>query len=255
MKDLLRHFGWRDVMDIAIVSIILYRLLLLVRGTKAARMLIGLVLLLVASIISRHLPLYTLDWLLQSFWAYIVIALIVLFQPEIRRALAKMGETPFLEAFTSAEELKSLEEIIKAAVSLSNRKIGALIAIERGTNLKDFVELGTGLDARVSRELLLSIFHPSSPIHDGAVVIRGNRIVAAGCFLPIALSGDISRTFGTRHRAALGLTEETDAVAVVVSEETGGISLSMGGKLETNLDMAALREKLTEIFTGEKKRK
>lgn len=255
MTDLIRQFGWRDLIDIAIVSLILYRLLLLVRGTKAARMLVGLVLLLIGSIISRHLPLYTLDWLLQGFWAYIVIALIVLFQPEIRRALAKIGETPFLEAFTAAEELKSLEEIIKAAVSLSNRKIGALMVIERETNLKDFVELGTALDARVTRELLMSVFHPTSPIHDGAVVIRGNRIVAAGCFLPIALSGDISRTFGTRHRAALGLTEETDAVAVVVSEETGGISFSMGGRLETNLDMAALRGRLTEVFTEKKKRK
>jgi diadenylate cyclase len=255
MMDLVRQFGWRDLLDIAIVSLILYRLLLLVRGTKAARMLIGLFLLLVVSIIARHLPLYTLDWLLQGFWGYIVIALIVIFQPEIRRALAKIGETPFLEAFTSAEELKSLEEIIKAAVSLSNRKIGALMAIERETKLKDFVELGTPLDARVTRELLMSIFHPTSPIHDGAVVIRGNRVVAAGCFLPITLTSEISRSFGTRHRAALGLTEETDAVAVVVSEETGGISVAMNGKLETNLDMAALRERLTDLFAVKKARK
>jgi diadenylate cyclase len=255
MIDILRQFGWRDLLDITLVSLILYRLLLIIRGTKAAKMLIGLMVLLIASVVSRHLPLYTLDWLLQGFWAYIVIALIIIFQPEIRRTLAKMGETPFLQAFTSAEELKSLEEIIKVAVTLANRKIGALIVIERETNLKDFVELGIPLDAKVSKEILMSVFHPTSPIHDGAVVIRGNRIVAAGCFLPIALAPDISKTLGTRHRAALGLTEETDAVVVVVSEETGNISMSVDGKLETNLDMGTLRDKLTEIFTAKKVKK
>lgn len=245
--EILRLFGWRDVLDIALVSFILYRLLLLVRGTKAAKMLVGLLLLLMASLLSRYLPLYTMDWLLQGFWGYIVIVLIVLFQPEIRRALAKIGEAPLLRAFSSAEEFKSLEEIVKASVTLANRKIGALIVIERDTALQDFVELGTQLDARVSKELLLSLFNPTSPIHDGAVVIRDKRIVAAGCFLPISLSPHISKALGTRHRAALGLTEETDAVVIIVSEETGTIALSVGGRLETRLDMSALRERLTEI--------
>lgn len=249
MIDFIKQLGWRDIIDIAIVAAVLYSLLLIIRGTKAAKMLLGLLVLLVASIVSRHLHLYTLDWLLQGFWAYIVIALIVIFQPEIRRALAKMGEAPLLRAFASAEELRSLEEIVKAAVSLAERKTGALLVIERETDLKDFVELGTSLDARVSRELLMAVFHPGSPIHDGAVVIRGNRIIAAGCFLPMAFSPAVSRTLGTRHRAALGLTEETDAVVVVVSEETGGISMTLNGKLETRLDMGALRDKLTELFT------
>jgi diadenylate cyclase len=252
MTELLRQLSWRDVLDIALVSLILYRVLLLIRGTKAAKMLIGLLLLLVASVISRLLPLYTMDWLLQTFWAYIVIAVIVIFQPEIRRALAKMGEASFLPAFTSAEELKSLEEIVRASISLANRKIGALIVIQRDTKLKDFVELGTSLDARVSKELLMSIFHPSSPIHDGAVVIRGNRVIAAGCFLPIAPTTRISKALGTRHRAALGLTEETDAVVIVVSEETGQISMSVDGRLETHLDMGTLRDMLTDIFTEKK---
>jgi diadenylate cyclase len=252
MTDLLGQFSWRDVLDIALVSLILYRVLLLIRGTKAAKMLIGLLLLLVASVISRLLPLYTMDWLLQTFWAYIVIAVIVIFQPEIRRALAKMGEASFLPAFTSAEELKSLEEIVRASISLANRKIGALIVIQRDTKLKDFVELGTPLDARVSKELLMSIFHPSSPIHDGAVVIRGNRVIAAGCFLPIAPTTRISKALGTRHRAALGLTEETDAVVIVVSEETGQISMSVDGRLETHLDMGTLRDMLTDMFTEKK---
>jgi diadenylate cyclase len=159
-----------------------------------------------------------------------------------------MGEAQFLQ-FTSAEELKSLEEIVRAAVALANRKTGALIVIERETSLKDFVEVGTPLDAKVSKELLMSIFHPSSPIHDGAVVIKGNRIVAAGCFLPITLSPEVGRALGTRHRAGLGLAEETDAVVIVVSEETGMISLAIKGKLETNLDMGKLRNVLTDLFT------
>ncbi len=252
MIEFLKQLGWRDLLDIALVSLILYRLLLLIRGTKAAKMLVGLVLLLMASVLSRLLPLYTLDWLLQSFWVYIVIALIVIFQPEIRRALARMGEASFLPAFTSAEELKSLEEIVRASISMANRKIGALIVIQRDTKLRDFVELGTPLDARVSKELLRSIFHPSSPIHDGAVVIRGNKIIAAGCFLPIAPATRISKSLGTRHRAALGLTEETDAVVIVVSEETGQISMSLNGRLDTHLDMGTLRDMLTDIFTGKK---
>jgi len=252
MIEFLKQLGWRDLLDIALVSLILYRLLLLIRGTKAAKMMVGLVLLLMASVLSRLLPLYTMDWLLQSFWVYIVIALIVIFQPEIRRALAKMGEASFLPAFTSAEELKSLEEIVRASISMANRKIGALIVIQRDTKLKDFVELGTPLDARVSKELLRSIFHPSSPIHDGAVVIMGNRIIAAGCFLPIAPSTRVSKALGTRHRAALGLTEETDAVVIVVSEETGQISMSLDGRLDTHLDMGTLRDMLTDIFTEKK---
>jgi diadenylate cyclase len=252
MIDFIRQVGWRDLLDVAIVSLVLYRLLLVVRGTKAAQMLLGLLVLLVASIVSRYTHLYTLDWILQGFWAYIVIALIIIFQPEIRRALAKMGETPFLKAFTSAEELRGLEEIVRAAISLADRKIGALMVIERETELKDFVELGTPLDARVSRELLMSIFHPASPIHDGAVVIKGNRVVAAGCFLPMAFTPTVSKDLGTRHRAALGLTEETDAVVIIVSEETGSVSMAVKGKLDTRLDMGTLRDTLTDMFTTKK---
>lgn len=255
MREVLAQLGLRDLIDIALVSIILYRLIVMVKGTRAAKMLLGLLLLLAASIISRNVPLYTLDWILQGFWAYIVIALIVLFQPEIRKTLARIGETPFLNAFTSAEELKGLEEIVRAVVSLAEKRIGGLIVIERENDLKEFVELGTPLDARVSRELLMSIFHPTSPIHDGAVVIRGNRVVAAGCFLPIALAPSISRALGTRHRAALGLTEETDSVVIIVSEETGGIAMSIAGRLETHLDMGSLRDRLTELFTVKKVRK
>ena len=157
-----------------------------------------------------------------------------------------------MQKFTTAEELKSIEEIVRAAVSLANRKIGGLIVIERETELKDFIEIGVPLDAKVSREILLSIFHPTSPIHDGAAIIRGNRIAAAGCFLPITLTTGLRKALGTRHRAALGITEETDAVSIVVSEETGSISVSMNGTLTEHLDMTTLRQLLTEAFTAKK---
>lgn len=247
--EAVRQLRWQDLVDIILMSIIVYRLLLIIKGTKAAHMLMGLGVLLIASLLSGYFELYTVDWLIQSFWAQIVIAIIILFQPEIRRALAQMGETPFLQTLTPAEELKSLEEIVRATIALANRKIGGLIAIERETSLKDFIEIGVSLDARVSKEILLSIFHPTSPIHDGAVVIRGNRIVAAGCFLPIIMSPDISKSLGTRHRAALGLSEETDAVILIVSEETGMVSMAIQGKLETHLDMGTLRDTLTELFS------
>ncbi len=255
MTELLRQVRWQDILDIIFVAIIFYRLLLFIKGTRAAQMLIGLGLLLLASLFSGYLGLYTVNWIIQSLWVQIVIVLIVLFQPEIRRALAQMGEARFLNAFTSAEELKSLDEIVKAAVALANRKMGALIVIERETSLRDFVEMGTLLDAKVSKEILLSIFHTTSPIHDGAVVIKGNRIVAAGCFLPIALSTEVSKALGTRHRAGIGLTEETDAIAIIVSEETGIISMATAGKLQTQLDMESLRNRLTDIFTTVERRR
>lgn len=253
MLELIEQLRWQDAVDIILVSIILYRILLIIKGTKAAKMLLGLGVLLVVSFFSKYLELYTLDWMISSFWGQVVIAVIVLFQPEIRRALAQMGETSILQGLTSAEELKSLEEIIRATVSLSNKKVGALIVIEREVSLKDYVEIGIPLDAKVSKELLLSIFHPTSPIHDGAVVIKGNRVMAAGCFLPISLEVELSKSYGTRHRAGLGITEETDAVAVVVSEETGIISVGVDGKLEAHFDIGSLRDKLTDLFTKPKK--
>ena len=254
MIEFIRQIRWQDMVDVILMSIIIYRLLLIIKGTKAAHMLIGLGLLLMASLLSRYFELYTVDWMIQSFWAQIVIAIIILFQPEIRRALAQMGEAHIFKNLTSAEELKSLDEIVRATVSLANKKIGALIAIERDTSLKDFVEMGTPLDAKVTKEILLSIFHPTSPIHDGAVVIKGNRIVAAGCFLPITMGPEISKSLGTRHRAGLGLSEETDAVIVVVSEETGMVSMAIHGKFETHLDMGTLRDILTDLFTAKVKK-
>jgi diadenylate cyclase len=252
MEKFFDQLRWQDLIDIAIVSFIIYKIFILVKGTRAARMLIGVGVLLAISLISRFLELYTLDWLIQSFWTQIVIILIILFQPEIRKALAQMGETSILHRFSSAGEMKTIEEIVKASQGLANKKIGALIVFERNVSLNDYVEIGVPLEARVTKELLMSIFHPTSPIHDGAVIIKKNRIVAAGCFLPIKLGAELKKTYGTRHRAALGITEETDAVAVIVSEETGGISLAVNGELLSNLDIETLREKLTNLFTTER---
>jgi diadenylate cyclase len=246
---------WQDVLDILIVTVVIYRGLLIIKGTKAVQMLIGIGVLFLALLFSKYLGLYTIDWIIQSLWAQIVLALIILFQPEIRKTLAQMGETRFLPSFASAEELRSLEEIVRGSVALANRKIGALIVLEKETNLKDFIEMGTQLDARVTRELLLSIFHPTSPIHDGAIIIRGNRVIAAGCFLPLTLSADISKAFGTRHRAGIGLTEETDAVVLIISEETGSITTAVGNKIEKNVDMGSLRDFLTENFFTAKGKK
>jgi len=253
--EILKHLRLQDILDILLVTIIIYWLLLLIKGTKALQILIGLVVLLITFLFSRYIGLYTMDWLIQSFWAQIVLVLVILFQPEIRRALAQMGEARFFPSFTSAEELKSLEEIVRASIALANRKIGALIVIERETSLKDFVEIGTPLDAKVSKELILSIFHPTSPIHDGAVVIRGNRVVAAGSFLPLSLNAELSKAYGTRHRAGIGLSEETDAVVIIISEETGSIATAIGGKLEKNVDMGTLRDFLTDAFASPKDRK
>lgn len=255
MERFLSQLRWQDLIDVIVVSYIIYKVFFLVKGTRAARMLIGVGVLLAFSLISRFFELYTLDWLIQSFWTQIVIVLIILFQPEIRKALAQMGETSLLHRFSSAEEMKTIEEIVKASQSLANRKIGALIVFERDVSLSDYIEIGVPLDAKVTKELLISIFHPTSPIHDGAVIIKGNKILAAGCFLPIKLGAELSKTYGTRHRAALGITEETDAVAVIVSEETGTVSLAFNGQLESNLDMEKLRNRLTNLFTTPRDRR
>ncbi len=239
---------WQDFLDILILWIIVYKLLLTARGSRFADLLTALSLLFLLSVFSKYLNLHTLHWIVESLWAYITIAVIVLFQPEIRRALAGLRKTGIMR-FAPAVELKSMDEIIKATVSLSSRKIGAIIVIVRNSDPKDLIEIGTGLDARVSREIILSIFHPASPIHDGAVVIKGNRILSAGCFLPISLRHDIDKVLGTRHRAALAITEETDAVAVIVSEETGKISVAMAGRFDSDMDMTALRAVLSKIFT------
>lgn len=253
--EMIWSLGWGDIIDILLVSFFLYWLLVFLKGTRAFQMLIGVSILFLAFVLSKLFELHTIDWLVTSFWSQVVLALIILFQPEIRKALAQIGQTPFGSRLPSSEESKFLEEIVRACVSLANRKIGAIIVLEREIELEDIVEMGTPLDAVVTREILISIFLPSSPIHDGAVIIKGGRIISAGCFLPLTLSSDMSKVLGTRHRAALGVTEETDSLVIVVSEETGAISIIIGGQMTRELDPSGLRRVLIRIFIKEKKKK
>jgi len=255
IREALTHYRWfNDTVDIALVYYIIYRLLLIIKGTRAFQMLIGIGLIVLALIASRALEFYTLDWLIHSFWSQIVIAVVVVFQPEIRRTLAQVGERRFFKSLSPVEESKFIEETVKASVSMANKRIGALVVLERETDLSTIVEMGTELDAKVSKELLVSIFLPYSPIHDGAGIIRNGRIIAAGCFLPLTLSSNLSKALGTRHRAAVGLTEESDAVVVVVSEETGEISVVMDGVIERNVDAPTLRKMISDVFVKKKKK-
>ena len=254
LKEALANYRWfNDTLDIAVVYYLFYRVLLLIKGTRAFHMLIGIGLIIIVLVASQAFEFYSLNWLINSFWSQIVLALVILFQPEIRRTLARVGARGFFRNMSPVEESKFIEETVKASVSMANKRIGALIVLERGTDLSTIVEMGTELDSKVTKELLISIFLPYSPIHDGAAIIRNGRIIAAGCFLPLTLSSNISKSLGTRHRAAVGLTEETDAVVVVVSEETGEISVVIGGMIQHDVDTVSLRRTLSEIFVKKSK--
>ncbi len=252
MSGWVEALRWQDLLDILIVATAFYWLFLVLKGTRALQMLSGLAVLLVASVVSKWAELNTVDWMITSFWAQMVLVIVILFQPEIRRALAQIGQSPFSRALTPSEESRTLEEIIRACVSFASKRNGAIIVFERETELRDIVEVGVRLDARVSKELLTTIFMPYSPLHDGAVIIKGDRVVSAGCFLPLTLNPDVSKMLGTRHRAALGVTEETDAVVVTVSEETGAVSVIIGGKMTRELDAVGLRRVLTRILLKER---
>jgi len=247
----LAAFRWRDAVDILVVAAVAYRVLVTFKGTRAVQMLTGVALLAGATVVARRLELYSTSWILGNLWSFWVIALIVLFQPELRRSLAEVGRGPLLQGVLGparAQRTHVLDTVLKAAESLSARRIGALIVFERTTGLRHYAELGVGLDALVSPELLGSIFLPYSPLHDGAVFVQGNRVVAAGCFLPLSRNMQLGRELGTRHRAALGISEETDAAAVVVSEETGRISVVSEGQIETPLDGETLRRRLGQLL-------
>ena len=249
--ELVRAFRPRDALDIAIVAFVLYRVLLMFRGTLAVQMLAGLGLLMAARFASREAGLHSVSFILDNFWSFWVLALIVLFQPELRRTLAQAWRSRVLQrVFGEAgpERRHVVQEVVRAAESLSAKRIGALIVLERQTGLRHYAELGMRVDAAVSAELLGSVFLTASPLHDGAVFIQDGRISVAGCFLPLSRNLRLARTLGTRHRAALGLAEETDAVVVVVSEETGGISVAADGGMETGLDAVALGRRLGELM-------
>ena len=246
--DLLKElFGFRDLVDILAVAVLIYVLihfLVISRGYKLLRIfiLVGLFWLL-----AEALQLKTLSWIFEKVWTLGLFAIVVVFQPEIRKALAKIGEQTKVLKLSSVEE-KTIERIVRACRFMSDRQIGALIVIERYQSIDDIIEGCVYIDANVSVELLITIFYPMTPLHDGAVVIKGERIAFASCVLPLSRTADLPKKYGTRHRAALGISEESDAIAVVVSEETGEISLAVEGKLERNLDPEILRDRLTKLM-------
>ncbi|PYM29312.1 MAG: TIGR00159 family protein [Candidatus Rokuibacteriota bacterium] len=244
-------FGWRDALDVVLVALVIYRIFTLFRGTRAMQMLVGVGVLVAASLAARQLELHSLGWLLDTLWSFWVVVLVVLFQPELRRALTSIGHAAVLRTLFGGggvETVRVVDEIASVAGSLAERRIGALIVIERGTGLRQYAELGVALDALVSADLLTSLFLPYSPLHDGAAFIRDDRVVAAGCFLPLSRNLQLARQLGTRHRAALGVTEETDAVAVVVSEETGRLSLAVDGGIEALAGPDGLRRRLLTLL-------
>ena len=240
--------GW-DLLDIGVVAVLIYELLLLIRGTRAMQMALSGAFLIGLFFLSEWLDLETVNWLIRNLATYVVFAIIVLFQADIRRAVAHFGRAQFFKYFERASsDDETLEELVVAASTLAARKIGAIIVVERQIGLRNYIEGGIPLDALVTYDLLASIFHTGSPLHDGAVIVQNDRVAAAACFLPLSVNPRVSRELGTRHRAALGITEENDAVAIVVSEETGAISLAIGGGLERGLSVDALQRRLQSLL-------
>ncbi len=237
-----------DVLDVIIVSYLLYRLFSLMRGTRAVHMFFGLMVLFMLSVVAQWLNLSAVNWIISSLRTVWVIAFVIIFQPELRRALASVGQNRVLRRFVNVAESGVIPEVIKAAQNMAERKIGALIVLEKDMGLKNYIETGTRVDAKVTDELLHTIFTPPSPLHDGAVIIQNDRVIAAGCILPLTQDHRAATALGTRHRAALGLSEESDAFVIVVSEETGSISYAEGGKLHRKVDVNTLRGVLLDDF-------
>lgn len=258
LLELIRQFRFRDLIDIAIVAYVSYKAIMLIKGTRAVQLIKGLVVLAISTKVSEWLGLYTINWLLRNTMTVGVIALLVVFQPELRRALEQLGRgrlfvTPFF-SFSEEEVNKMINEMARAVQVLASNKIGALIVIERETGLNDVIETGLEIGGKLTTELLLNIFIPNTPLHDGAVLIRNDKIMAAGCFLPLTENPNLSKELGTRHRAALGITEQSDAVSIIVSEETGVISVAVEGKLTRYLDIMTFKEMIKSLlYTKEQK--
>jgi len=245
---------WLDVLDILIVAYVFYRIVLLIRGTRAEQLVKGLAVLLLVTVLSDSLGLRTLHEMLRGLMTVGIIAIPIVFQPELRRALEHLGRGKlFQRSYWEPQDFQHfLNETTKAISVLVKKRIGALIVIERETGLNDLVETGIRMDAQVSAELMINIFFPRSPLHDGAVIMRGDQVIAAGCYLPLTENPNLSTELGTRHRAAIGVTEQTDALAVVVSEETGIISLAYEGRLIRYLEEKNLRNMLEKLVAPKK---
>ena len=239
---------WQDALDVLIVAFIIYRTFLLVKGTRASQLIVGVIIIVFTYYLSKKLELFALGWILNNFVTSIILVIVVVFQNEIRRVLLALGRSPFFKKITYVEETLFYDEISNACMVMAKKKTGALIVIEREVGLEEFMEIGVRLDAEVNAELVLSIFLYASPLHDGAVIIREGRIRAASCILPLTMRDTIDKEFGTRHRAAIGITEVTDAVAIVVSEEKGKISYAFKGELHSNIDGDLLKRVLKELL-------
>jgi len=238
---------WQDGLDILFVAFIIYQFIRLIRGTRSMQMLVGLAVVFGAYVFSDKFDLLTLNWILSNFLTYIILIMVILFQADIRRYLTQVARNPFSR--TNPKMLSVIGDVSRSAFIMGQRlKIGALIAFEREIGLKNYIEAGTMLDAKISIGLILSIFNTGTPLHDGAVIIQGDRIVSAACFLPLTTDEDISRAYGTRHRAAIGLTQETDAAVVVVSEETGTVSLVLDGRVTPIPSQNELRDALAGLL-------
>src|SRR5512142_1654558 len=236
------------ILDVLVVAFLIYQFLSLIRGTRAAPMLLGVSTLVIAFYAAHLIGLRTVDWLVTNVVPYAIFALIVVFQAEIRHALARLGRKLAFARMQSGNGLESYDDIVLAANLFSQNQTGALMVIEREIGLRTHIESGVPVDAKLSYDLLATIFRPSAPLHDGAAIIRGDRVAAAACFLPLSMNPVLSTQLGTRHRAGIGITEETDAVAVIVSEETGAISVAVGGNIERDMTVEELRERLSDLL-------
>lgn len=248
LSFILSTLRWQDMVDVVLVWIIVYRVLVLIKRTGTVQMLSGLGIVAFSYIISIWFELYTLNWLLDKFFSNLFVIVVVLFQGEIRRALAHIGSHPFFSDASQGMETHTVEDVVKGISAIAQRGYGALIVIEREILVDYHIEVGTELEAQISPEIMVSIFHPQAPMHDGALIIRNGKIVAAGCFLPLSKNPALDKNLGTRHRAAFGLTEETDAIVFVVSEETNSISMVSNGVMKPNLEVNDIRKKLYEAY-------
>lgn len=252
MNELVQKLGTWALVDIVIIAAIIYRLLLLIRGTRAMQMVLGILMMVgFAFLLSQLYPLTTVKWLMDKFYSSIIIIIVILFQEDIRRVLSRMGKKTVFPTGENVSSKHILDEITRAATSLAQRKYGALIVLERNIILSRYVDIGVLIDGRISKEILVSIFYPSSPIHDGAVIIQQGRIAAAGCFLPLTRDEDVDPNLGTRHRAAIGISQETDAMVVVVSEENQSISLVVDGIVSRDLSPKELRKAMRNLLAAD----